>query len=130
MTYALSASLNKPINEAIETLKEICMKHKLGINSEIDAQATIKNKIGADIMPYKILGACNPTLAKDIIEAEPKAGALLPCTIAVYEKNNKTFFEFMNPIVVLTLDENEIVRKVAKQAKEHIDAVINDLNNL
>lgn len=130
MSYVLSTSIKQPIDEAIETLKAVCMDHKLGIVSDIDAQATVKNKLGEDIPPYRILGACNPGLAKQVIDAVPQAGALLPCTIAVREIDGETFFDFMAPEVVLGLEKNEAVQEVARVATGHINAVIDELTAL
>jgi uncharacterized protein (DUF302 family) len=128
MSYTINASIKQSIEPAIEVLKEVCMKYKLGIVSEIDVQATIKNKLDEDISPYRILGACNPGLAKRLIEAEPKSGALLPCTIVVREEDGETHFHFMEPETVLGLEDNATVKAVAKEAAEHINAVAKELN--
>ncbi len=130
MSYTLTANLNQPIDEAIETLKATLMTHKLGIVSEVNVQATIKNKLNEDIAPYRILGACNPGMAKKIIEAAPEAGALLPCTIVAREEDGKTIFHFMAPEPVLGLESNAVVQEVAKLATTHINAAIDDLNKL
>jgi len=130
MPYTLNATLSQPIDEAIETLKTTLMTHKLGIVSEINVQATIKNKLNEDIAPYRILGACNPGMAKKIIEAAPEAGALLPCTIVAREEDGKTIFHFMAPEPVLGLEKNAVVQEVAKLATTHIQAAIDDLNKL
>jgi len=95
MSYTLNATIEQNIDQAIETLKSTCMSHKLGIVSDINVQATIKNKLDEDIAPYRILGACNPGMAKKVIEAAPEAGALLPCTIVAREEDGKTHFHFM-----------------------------------
>lgn len=130
MSYTLTTSINQPIDEAIETLKNTLMTHKLGIVSEVNVQATIKNKLNEDIAPYRILGACNPGMAKKIIEAAPEAGALLPCTIVAREEDGKTIFHFMAPEPVLGLEDNVVVQDVAKQATEHLKAVISDLEKI
>ena len=130
MSYTLNTSLNQPIDEAIETLKSTLMTHKLGIVSEIDVQATLKNKLDEDIAPYRILGACNPGMAKQIIEAAPEAGALLPCTIVAREEDGKTIFHFMAPEPVMSLESNEVVQEIATLATSHLKAVIVDLENL
>lgn len=130
MSYTLNATIEQNIDQAIETLKSTCMSHKLGIVSDINVQATIKNKLDEDIAPYRILGACNPGMAKKVIEAAPEAGALLPCTIVAREEDGKTHFHFMAPETVLGLEENEVVQAVAKEASSHLQAVIDDLNAL
>ena len=129
MSYTLSVTLDQSIDDAIETLKETLMSHKLGIVSEVNVQATIKNKLGEDIAPYRILGACNPGLAKKIIEAAPEAGALLPCTVVAREEDGKTHFHFMAPEPVLGLENHPVVKEVAELATTHINAAIADLKN-
>ena len=128
MSYTLTATLNQSIDDAIETLKNTLMTHKLGIVSEVNVQATIKNKLDEDIAPYRILGACNPGMAKKIIEAAPEAGALLPCTIVAREEGGKTIFHFMAPEPVLGLEDNAVVQEIAKLASTHIKAAIADLD--
>ncbi len=130
MSYTLTTSLKQPIDEAIETLKSTLMTHKLGIVSEVNVQATIKNKLNEEIAPYRILGACNPGMAKKIIEAAPEAGALLPCTIVAREEDGNTIFHFMAPEPVLGLEDNAVVQEVAKLATEHLKAVISDLEKI
>ncbi len=130
MSYTLTTSLKQPIDAAIETLKSTLMTHKLGIVSEVNVQATIKNKLNEEIPPYRILGACNPGMAKKIIEAAPEAGALLPCTIVAREEDGNTIFHFMAPEPVLGLEDNTVVQEVAKLATEHLKAAITDLENI
>jgi len=130
MSYTLTTSLNQPIDEAIATLKDVLMAHKLGIVSEVNVQATIKNKLNEEIAPYRILGACNPGMAKKIIEAAPEAGALLPCTIVAREEDGKTIFHFMAPKPVLGLEDNAVVNEVAELATEHLSAAISDLEKI
>ena len=130
MSYTLTTSLKQPIDKAIETLKTTLMNHKLGIVSEVNVQATIKNKLNEDIAPYRILGACNPGMAKKIIEAAPEAGALLPCTIVAREESGNTIFHFMAPEPVLGLEDNVVVQEVAKQATQHLKAAISDLEKI
>ena len=130
MSYTLTTSIKQSIDDAIETLKSTLMNHKLGIVSEVNVQATIKNKLGEDIAPYRILGACNPGMAKKIIEAAPEAGALLPCTIVAREENGETIFHFMAPEPVLGLEDNPVVQEVAKLATKHLEAVIADLESI
>lgn len=130
MSYTLTTSINQPIDEAIESLKSALMNHKLGIVSDINVQATIKTKLNEDISPYRILGACNPGLAKKMIDAAPEAGALLPCTIVAREENNETIFHFMAPEPVFELEKNTVVQEVAKLATKHLTAVITELESL
>jgi len=69
--------------EVEEVTREALAKHGFGVLTEIDAKEVLKKKIGADIRPYKILGACNPPYAHKAIILVPEIGALLPCNVLI-----------------------------------------------
>ena len=116
--YVFSTTINQPIDDAIETLKATLMNHHLGI---------VKTKLEQDMPAYRILGACNPKMAKTMIDAEPSAGALLPCTIVAREVDGATVFDFMDPITVLGIADNAVMDKVAAEATEKLKAAVADL---
>lgn len=125
--FSFSAEVAQPIDQAIETLKSTLKNHHLGIVSDVDVSGIIKNKLGEEMAPYRILGACNPKMAKDMIDDLPQAGALLPCTIVARETDGKTVFDFMDPVTVLGLANNAVMDQVAKEAEEKLKAAIADL---
>jgi uncharacterized protein (DUF302 family) len=125
--YAFSTQLQQPIDDAIETLKATLMNHHLGIVSDVNVAGIVKNKLDQDMPAYRILGACNPKMAKTMIDAVPQAGALLPCTIVARVEGGSTVFDFMDPVTVLALAENDVMNQVASEAKEKLQAVIKDL---
>jgi len=84
-TITMSRHLDVPYAEAIERIKAALKDEGFGILTEIDVQATLKEKIGAEFRAYTILGACNPRLAHRALEATLEVGALLPCNVLVYE---------------------------------------------
>jgi len=128
--FIFSAHLNQPIDTAIETLREILMKHHFGIISDINVAAIIKTKLDEDMPAYRILGACNPKMAKGMIDEIPEAGALLPCTIVAREAEGKTTFDFMDPVAVLGIANNAIMDKVAADAKQKLEAVVVELESI
>jgi len=125
--YVFSTQLDQPIDAAIETLKATLMNHHLGIVSDVNVAGIVKTKLDQDMPAYRILGACNPKMAKAMIDAVPQAGALLPCTIVAREVDGSTVFDFMDPVAVLGIADNEVMNQVAAEASEKLKAAIADL---
>ena len=125
--FAFSAELDQPLEPAIEALKAALMKQHLGIVSDVNVAALVKNKLDQDMTPYRILGACNPKMAKTMIDSVPQAGALLPCTIVAREADGKTTFDFMDPVAVLGIAENDTMNQVAAEATDKLKAAIAEL---
>lgn len=119
----------KPVDlgfeEAIETVTEELDKEGFGILTEIDVQATLKKKLGEDMPPYRILGACNPPLAHQAVSAVPEIGLLLPCNVLVREDDDgKVHVSFMDPGSVLGLVDNPDVVPLAEQVKAKLERVL------
>jgi len=126
--FAFSVRVEQSIDDAIETLKSTLMNHHLGIVSDVNVAGIVKNKLGEDMPAYRILGACNPKMAKTMIDALPEAGALLPCTIVARETEGGTAFDFMDPVTVLGIAGNSVMDQVATEAAEKLKAVAADLS--
>ncbi|HQZ54038.1 MAG TPA: DUF302 domain-containing protein [Thermoflexales bacterium] len=80
---AFEIQLSVPYDQALEKVAAALKTEGFGILTRIDAQATFKEKIGAEFRPYAILGACNPTLAHRALSRDARAGLMLPCTVTV-----------------------------------------------
>ena len=127
--YEINTSLSGSFDEIKEKVLAVLMAEQLGIVSEINVQATMKKKLDVTIPPYQILGACNPKLALQILEADPNAGNLLPCNFIIREDKPGTIIvSFMDPVTVLGLAESEAINEIAKIAKEKILRVIDKLS--
>jgi uncharacterized protein (DUF302 family) len=126
--YEFGLTLNTPFDQAMERVRQVLMDNQLGIVSDVDVQATLKNKIGKDIPAYRILGACNPVLADRVLEAEPNAGTLLPCNLILRAvSKNETVVSFMDPVAVLGLSDSAEVKAVAAEARAKLDQVVAQL---
>ena len=119
----------KPVDlgfdEAIETVTEELGKEGFGVLTEIDVAATMKKKLDEDMPPYRILGACNPTLAHQAVTAVPEIGLLLPCNVLVrQEEDGQVRVSFMDPESILGLVDHPGVEPLAVQVKEKLQRVL------
>ena len=74
--------------DVIACVTERLAENGFGVMTHIDVQTTLKNKIGADIPRYTVLGACNPTLAHQALQMDPGFGLLMPCSVVVSEQGD------------------------------------------
>lgn len=124
MIYAFGVELHLPFDEAVAQVQQAIQAEGLGVVSDVDVQSIIRNKLQEEIAPWRMLGACAPGLAKRVMEAEPEAAALLPCSVIVREiKPGLTGVTFMDPEPVLALTENPTVIAVAQEARAIIERV-------
>jgi len=122
--YEFNVTLDLPGDQAVERLREALQGEQLGIVSEVDVQAIFKAKMGRDIPAYRILGACNPSLADRVLAAEPNAGALLPCNVVVRDAGDgRTVVSFMDPVAVLGLSSSPAAHAVAAEARAKLERV-------
>lgn len=116
--------------EVEKVTKEVLAEYGFGILTEIDAKETLKKKIGAEIRPYKILGACNPPYAHKAIILVPEVGALLPCNIIIYEnEEGKIVVSAMNPKEAMSVVKVEKLNEIADEVNEIMKEVINEVKN-
>ena len=127
--YGFSVRMKGSMDEVVQKVTEALKTEGFGVLTEIDVQATLKNKINVDRLPYKILGACNPQLANQTINAEPDIGLLLPCNVVVREEDDGSMtVAFMDPMAVMELVDNQKVHEVAKDVKARLERVSKLLN--
>lgn len=97
-----------------------------GVLTEIDVKATLKAKIDADIGDYRILGACNPSMAHKAIGVEPRVGAMLPCNVILRGVEGGVEISAVDPVVSMQAIENEALHKIATEVRamlvEAVDA--------
>lgn len=127
--YAFSTQLSLPYDDAIDGVKNALKDQGFGILSDIDVQATLKEKLGANLQPYRILGACNPPLAQQAITAEPTIGLLLPCNVVVRALDQgKVSVDFMDPQAVLGLVDNPDIEALADDVRKRLEKVRDTLS--
>ena len=127
INYGIHRKLSLDFDEAVEAVTAALAEEGFGILTEIDVKATLKKKLDIDRPRYLILGACNPNLANDVLNAEPWAGLLLPCNVVVQEINDGVEVAFMDPEVIKRETGNSAVSDTACDAKERLTRAANKL---
>lgn len=127
MTYAKTITLDLPYDQAVPRVKEAFKAQGFGTLTEIDVRATLKEKLGEDMEPYVILGACNPQLAHRALDIEREIGMLLPCNVVVRADGGRSLVQALDPNVIADVPGNPALRPVAEEAGRHIDAALADL---
>lgn len=122
-SYGFGTALDLPFEEAVARTKAALKEEGFGVLSEIDVQATLKEKIGADFERYVILGACNPQLAHRALQAEHELGLLLPCNVIVHEHDGRSAVAIVDPDAMLGVIDNPALREVAAEAKARLQRV-------
>ena len=128
MAYYLSRRVSLPFDQAVERVRAALAAQGFGILTDIDVQATMKAKLGADFRRYRILGACNPPLAHRALLAEDKIGVMLPCNVIVQEHGPVAVeVATIDPTEAMTATGNEALRPLAKTVREKLEAALADL---
>jgi uncharacterized protein (DUF302 family) len=123
--YAFGKPVETGFDQALERVTAALAKEGFGVLTEIDVAATLKKKLGKDMRPYRILGACNPQFAHRALEVEPQIGALLPCNVVVREDpSGKTIVEIMDPQAVLQLVDRAEVGEIAAEVRTRLERVL------
>ena len=124
----IRANLNLPYEQALEKTIAALKAEGFGVLTEIDVQATLKQKLNADFRRYKILGACNPPLAHRALSANLDVGLLLPCNVTVYEESGGSVVTAVDPVAMLgVMKDDQIVCEVAEEAKARLTRAIASL---
>ena len=123
-SYAFGKTVALDFPTVVERVTQALASEGFGVLTDIDVAATIKKKLGEDMPPFRILGACDPQLAHRAISAEPQIGTLLPCNVVVREDaTGNVQVEFMDPNAVLQLVNRPEVTAVAGEVRQKLQRV-------
>lgn len=129
MEYYISKTLgNITFEEAIEKTVAALKKEGFGVLTEIDLKATLKKKLDVDFYKYTILGACNPEMAHQALQAENKIGTMLPCNVIVQEREpGKVEVSAVDPAASMMAVESSSLEKIAKDVREKLNQIIESI---
>ena len=126
MSYSYTAKTDRAFEEAVARVKETFKEQGFGVLTEIDIQATLREKIGAEIEPYVILGACNPSFASRALAAEPGVGVFLPCNVVVRRTAGETVIEAMDPAVMKQFFDDPAMADLIAEVAPRIEKAVAD----
>lgn len=130
MDLALTAQISLPFDDAVARIRELLADEGFGVLTEIDVQATLRDKLGVEMDRYLILGACNPPLAHEALSQEPEIGLLLPCNVVLREVNGETLVQAMNPTLLVEVTGKPGLGSVAEQAAARLTAALGRLETV
>lgn len=128
MSYYFSKIIEAPFSEAVARAKAVFSAQGFGVLCEIDVAATLRAKLGADMKPYLILGACNPEYAHRALQLESKIGTMLPCNVIVREEaTGRVEIAAVDPVASMQAVSNPALGKVARPVRALLQDVIEKL---
>lgn len=126
--YHFSQFVEASFDEAIDRVTEALKAEGLGILTEIDVQAAFKKKLGADFRKYRILGACHPQVAYEMLQEDDKCGTLYPCNVVVQEhEDGRVEVSAIDPLMMFLLVHSPRAKEIALDASAKMQAVMDRL---
>lgn len=120
--------LRSGFDEALSLVPEALKEEGFGVLTEIDVKDTLAKKLGVEFRRYRILGACNPALAHQALQAEIDVGVMLPCNVVVYEGDDgRAVVSAVDPTQTPAAMEAPGVRAVAQTVREKLSRVLDRL---
>lgn len=130
--YTMRTTVRRPYEETLEAVRTQLGEAGFGVLTEIDIKTTLENKLGVDVAPQVILGACRPQLAHRALEVEPSIAALLPCNVVVRATDDATtVVEAFDPDAMTSFAgadaAGDALRTVAADARERLQSALDAL---
>jgi uncharacterized protein (DUF302 family) len=128
MSYYFSKILSASFEEAVGRTVESLKKEGFGVLTDIDVQATLKNRLNIDFPPYRILGACHPPYAYEALKKETKIGTMLPCNVIVREAGGgEVEVAAIDPVASMQAVDNPSLKGVALTVRQKLKNVVESL---
>ena len=128
MSYTIDRIIDDAGFEEVDARTRAALaNHGFGVLTEIDVKATMKKKLDVDMEPYRILGACNPTMAHQAIGMEPNIGAMLPCNVILRQLEGGVQVSAVDPIASMQAIDNDALKQVAVEVRGMLAEVVAEI---
>jgi uncharacterized protein (DUF302 family) len=124
MSFGIRKVVSLSYDEVLARAPEALQSEGFGVLTEIDVKATMKDKLGIDYRPYKILGACSAPLAQRALAAEPHVGVLMPCSVVVWDEGDHRVVAAMEPRLMSGVVDSSELRAVADEVSVRLHRVL------
>ncbi len=122
--FGIRKTVKGSYDQVLAKLPEVLKAEGFGVLTRIDVKQTLKEKIGVDFRRYQILGACNPKFAHQALGAELAIGALLPCSVAIWEEDDgRVTVNAVDPLQTIAVG-NPALRPIAEQVRERLSRAV------
>ena len=128
MSTEMKRVLDIGYDAVLAKLPDALKTEGFGVLTEIDLRETLKKKLDVDFRRYKILGACNPTLAHKALTADLDIGVMLPCNVIVYENDDlKAVVSAIDPLQTIAAQHPRL-REIAEEVRARLGRVLDQLS--
>ena len=128
MSYYIARTVSAPFDAVVADVTARLQEQGFGVLTDIDVQATLKAKLGADTPKYRILGACNPRFAHEALKIEDKLGVLLPCNVIVRETpDHKVEVASVDPVAAMERTGNPALRSTAEEIRRRLSSAVSEI---
>jgi uncharacterized protein (DUF302 family) len=129
MDYGITIRTSAPFAQAVARVREALKAQGFGVLTEIDVQATLRDRLGEEMEQYLILGACNPPLAHRALTADRRIGLLLPCNVVIRTEAGQTVIEALDPQAMVAVTGEPSLQPVADEAARRLRAALDSLQD-
>ena len=129
MDYQRSITVDLPYAEAVDRTRQALADQGFGVLTEIDVQATLRDKLDLNMESYLILGACNPELAHQALEVDRSIGVLLPCNVVVSSRGEGSAVQILDPQMMASVTGLAALQPVADEASRRLQSVLDSLSS-
>ena len=127
--FTLTVTVADGYERTVERVRALLGDAGFGVLTEIDLRETLRSKLGVEVPPQVILGACRPQLAHQALQSDPRIAAMLPCNVVVAsEGESRTRVDVFDPVVMTSFSNAASLAEVAQEARERLTGMLGALD--